>query len=162
MARSVSNTGGGGFRPVSETVLMSRPAEPAGHPRSALASGTLLSDRFLVEDWVGRGGMGDVYRGRDLSTQSMVAIKVIARFEPEDTDRFMREAAVLATLSHPAIVRYVAHGAAPSGNPFLVMAWLCGRDLSARLIEAPLTAAETFALARRVCEGLQVAWCTAT
>ena len=157
MARTVSNTGGGGFRPVSETVLMSRPAEPAGHPRSALAAGTLLSDRFLVEDWIGRGGMGDVYRGRDLSTQTTVAIKVIARFEPEDTDRFMREAAVLATLSHPAIVRYVAHGAAPSGNPFLVMSWLCGRDLSARLIESPLTAAETFALTRRVCEGLQVA-----
>jgi len=157
MARSVSHTGGGGFRPVSETVLLTRPALPPAHPRSALAAGTLLSDRFLVEEWIGRGGMGDVYRGRDLSTQSTVAIKVIARFEPEDTDRFMREASVLATLSHPAIVRYVAHGAAPSGNPFLVMAWLCGRDLSARLVEAPLTAEETWVLARRVCEALQVA-----
>ncbi|HTU63290.1 MAG TPA: serine/threonine-protein kinase, partial [Polyangiales bacterium] len=64
---------------------------------------------------------------------------------------------MLATLSHPAIVPYIAHGYMPSGNPFLVMRWLHGRDLASRLSTAPLTAAETWLLARRVCEGLSFA-----
>jgi eukaryotic-like serine/threonine-protein kinase len=126
-------------------------------PSPPLAEGVLLSERFLVESWVSRGGMGDVYRGRDLRLDTAVAIKAIARFEPEDAKRFVREAAVLATLSHPAIVPYIAHGYMPSGNPFLVMRWLQGRDLASRLLVAPLTAAETWLLARRVCEGLSVA-----
>jgi len=139
---------------IKETVNLGLPAPDVG---LSLAEGALLSERFLVENWVSRGGMGDVYRGRDLRTEAAVAIKSIARFEPEDSKRFVREAALLATLSHPAIVPYIAHGYLPSGNPFLVMRWLHGRDLAARLTTAPLTAAETWLLARRVCEGLSFA-----
>jgi eukaryotic-like serine/threonine-protein kinase len=139
---------------IKETVELGLPAPEPGPP---LAEGVLLSERFLVQSWVSRGGMGDVYRGRDLRTEALVAIKSIARFAPEDAKRFVREASVLATLSHPAIVPYIAHGHMPSGTPFLVMRWLHGRDLASRLSISPLTAAETWLLARRVCEGLSVA-----
>lgn len=145
----------GNHENVVETVELGLVA--AVGPAAPLARGALLSERFLVDEWVSRGGMGDVYRGRDLVDQSLVAIKAIARIHPEDKKRFVREAAVLATLSHPAIVQYVAHGYMPCGNPFLVMRWLHGRDLASRLASSPLSAAETWLLVRRVCEGLQVA-----
>ncbi|MET0384542.1 MAG: protein kinase [Polyangiales bacterium] len=143
---------------VSETTPLNWPPPPSlRHARCVLEAGTVLSDRFQVEAWVGSGGMGDVYRGRDLTTDAAVAIKVVARFDPEDAERFGREVVLLAGLSHPAIVRYVAHGATPSGNPFLIMAWLSGGDLATRLRNGPLTAAETWSLLERICSALEVA-----
>ena len=55
-----------------------------------------------------------------------------------DAARFQREANVLATLRHPGIVRYVAHGRAESGEPYLAMEWLEGEDLAERLARGPL------------------------
>ncbi len=54
-------------------------------------------------------------------------------------ERFLREASFLAQLEHPSIVRYVAHGAAADGTPFLAMEWLNGEDLAARLVRARLS-----------------------
>src|ERR1700712_277852 len=100
MSRTVEGT----REMIKETVDLGQHADSSPDLSPTLVQGVLLSERFLVENWVSRGGMGDVYRGRDLRTDAAVAIKSIARFEPEDTKRFVREAAVLATLSHPAIV----------------------------------------------------------
>src|SRR5205814_2336371 len=74
-----------------------------------------------------------------------------------DANRFAQEAVVLAELSHPAIVRYVAHGKTPDGALFLAMEWLDGEDLSERLARSPLTIEESLALLRRSCEGISVA-----
>src|SRR5258708_35687219 len=107
--------------------------EPGDCP--PLASGfretIVVADRFVVERLAGRGGMGLVYRAVDRVSGEPVAIKVIADDEG-DAPRFAREAQLLAELDHPAIVRYVAHGATAEGKPYLVMEWLRGDELGPR------------------------------
>jgi len=101
--------------------------------------------------------MGEVYRGRDHATGQPVAIKVLSEDRGHRSERFAREAELLAELSHPGIVRYVSHGALPSGELFLVLEWLDGEDLRSRLEREALTIGESVTLATRVAEALGVA-----
>jgi eukaryotic-like serine/threonine-protein kinase len=117
----------------------------------------LLEDRYVVEHRIGAGGMGEVFRGRDRVTGEVVAIKVLSDTRAHRTARFAREIRLLAELSHPGIVRHIAHGETPAGELFLVMEWLDGEDLEDRLARAPLTPFESIALAVRVAEALGVA-----
>ena len=55
--------------------------------------------------------MGSVWKVRDLTTQRVVAVKLLHDASPEQARRFVREAALLAQLAHPGIVEYVAHDA---------------------------------------------------
>jgi hypothetical protein len=121
-----------------------------------LREGDVLANRFIVERFAGRGGMGTVYRALDRVSGSRVALKVLAR-RGQDDDRFAQEARVLSQLTHPAIVCYVAHGTTSLGQPFLAMEWLNGEDLAARLARAPLTAFESLAVVRRIAAGLSAA-----
>lgn len=90
--------------------------------------GTLLNDRYLVEEELGGGGFGTVWRCQDGGLKRDVAIKVLARHDQESLDRFRREAVILARLSHPAIVTVHDIGA-HDGHPFIVMELLDGTDL---------------------------------
>jgi len=70
--------------------------------------GAVIDERFRVDEVIGRGGMGTVYRGMQLSINRDVAIKVL-RAELSDREvaleRFFREAKVISALSHPKIGR---------------------------------------------------------
>jgi eukaryotic-like serine/threonine-protein kinase len=101
--------------------------------------------------------MGEMFRGRDRVSGQPVAIKVISDRRDHHRARFAREVQLFAELSHPGIVRYIAHGTTPSGAPFLVMEWLDGEDLLRRLEREPLTMGESVALAIRVAETLGAA-----
>jgi hypothetical protein len=124
-------------------------------PTPRLGKGEILSERFVIESLAGCGGMGTVYRALDRVSGTSVAIKVMARCREHDA-RFAQEARVLSELTHPAIVRYVAHGATSQREPFLAMEWLEGEDLARRLTRTGLSVAETLSVARRVAEGLSV------
>ena len=87
--------------------------------------GKVLAERFELLVEAARGGMGSVWRGRDLKTGQMVAIKVLTLDTTSDQARFEREASVLAGQQHPNIVRYVTHGAS-EGVRFLVQEWVDG------------------------------------
>jgi tetratricopeptide (TPR) repeat protein len=100
--------------------------------------------------------MGEVFRALDQTTGEAVAVKVLLERTGRDTARFEREARVLAELAHPSIVRYLAHGVTPSGEPYLAMEWLDGEDLWSRLMREGLTVAETLTLGSRVAKAL--AW----
>src|SRR5215203_5279898 len=117
-------------------------------------SGEVIDGRFTIEDLAGAGGMGQVYRTRDLRSGGLVALKVLHDAEQLEIDRFAREAQVLATLSHPGIVRYIGSGTTAEGGPYLVMEWLPGETLSARLRRTQITLAESLALGRRVASAL--------
>jgi len=140
-----------------EAVAISEPTASAALPGTRLEAGDVVGDRFRIERLAGSGGMGSVYRAEDLATGAHAAVKVTGRQTAAVRDRFRREAAVLAELSHPCIVRYVAHGLTPQGLPFLAMDWLEGEDLCERLARERLDAAESLAVLRRACEGLAVA-----
>ena len=101
-----------------------------------------------------KGGMGVVYRATDRQTGAQVAVKVMQGTDSDTQLRFEREATILASLDHPAIVRYVAHGTLPDGKPFLAMEWVEGETLQARLERTGLTIDETVAMGRRVAAAL--------
>ena len=134
----------------------SRGGEPGGAAlaRLTMLKGEVISGRFEVEHLSGAGGMGQVYRARDLSTGEAVAIKVLYQVGALEIERFAREAELLATLRHPNIVRYIGGGAAPGGGPYLAMEWLEGEPLSERLKHVHLTLGESLALGVRVASAL--------
>jgi eukaryotic-like serine/threonine-protein kinase len=119
-----------------------------------MRQGEVVAGRFELKRRVGSGGMGEVYRALDRDSGEVVAVKVLHGKHASDSARFMREAEVLAELSHPGIVRYVAHGTAASGEPYMTMEWLAGEDLGERLQRAPLTVEETVTLVARAAEAL--------
>ncbi|HEX3474991.1 MAG TPA: protein kinase, partial [Kofleriaceae bacterium] len=119
--------------------------------------GTVLGDRFEIEQAVQTGGMGEVFRARDRVSGELVAIKLLADERDHRAARFEREVELLSELSHPGIVRYISHGVTPSGLLFLAMEWLDGEDLKHRLRRAPLTMGEAVTLATRVAQALTAA-----
>jgi hypothetical protein len=114
----------------------------------------VIDERFTIEQLAGFGGMGQIYRARDRRSGGLVALKVMHDAERLELDRFAREAQVLATLSHPGIVRYIDSGITAEGEPYLVMEWLSGETLSSRLQRTQLTLPEALALGRRVASAL--------
>jgi len=119
-----------------------------------IGPGTLVGERFRIEQIAGSGGMGVVYRAHDGSTASTVALKVLTDDTADAADRFAREARVLSGLDHPAIVRHVAHGKTPDGSPWLAMEWLEGEDLAAHLARQGMRISETMVLAERLADAL--------
>jgi serine/threonine protein kinase len=114
----------------------------------------IIAERFAIESLIGKGGMGEVYRARDLASGEMVALKLVELDESDASERFAREARLLCSLHHPRIVRYIAHGVA-RGQRYLAMEWLEGEDLAHRLTRTGLTPAQSAELVARVAEGLQ-------
>jgi serine/threonine-protein kinase len=88
---------------------------------------------YLANDVIGRGGMGEVYKGVRVETGELVALKVLhAQFqgEKDQLERFFREAEVTTQLASPHIVRVIDRGRAPDGSPYLAMELLVGYDLA--------------------------------
>ena len=92
----------------------------------------LIADRFELQDLLGRGGMGEVYRARDTQTGEAVAVKalnpeILAR-DPSLLERFIREGEALRQLNHPNIVRMIA-AVEEDGRHYLVMEYIRGGSL---------------------------------
>ena len=117
-----------------------------------------IAGRFVVESVAGVGGMGTVYRAHDEQTGQTVALKLIhASDKAHVTERFVREAELLAELRHPGIVAYLAHGVIETGESYLAMEWLEGEVLSRRLARGALSLPESLTLLRRAAEALALA-----
>jgi tetratricopeptide (TPR) repeat protein len=119
-------------------------------------------ERFLVERLAASGGMGRVYRARDADSGEAVALKVLdargaAGTRSRALERFAREARLLAQLRHPGIVRFIAFGTTPRGEPYLAMEWIDGETLAARLSRGPLSLQETLALTTALASALATA-----
>lgn len=117
-------------------------------------------DHFAVDQMIGGGGMGAVFRGRDLRLDRVVAIKVIpsARRDPETLRRFRLEAQAAAKLDHPNIARVYYVGEAEQWN-YIVFEFIDGvniRDLVE--MEGPLSVDDAVYYTRQVAEALQHAY----
>ena len=115
--------------------------------------------RYEIVEELRRGGMAAVYRAYDPRFEREVALKVLppqllhdATFEA----RFKREAKVIATLEHPAIVPVHDFGE-ENGQPYLVMRLMSGGSLADRLHHGPLTLEQTSRVIGRVAEALDQA-----
>src|SRR5688500_2877836 len=101
--------------------------------------------------------MGVVYRARDRTNGAPVAVKMLQSEQSFSEERFLREAQVLADLSHPAIVAYVASGMAELHRPYIAMEWLEGQTLWKRLEEELHGVRETLIVGMRIAEALGAA-----
>lgn len=104
--------------------------------------GQVISGRYRIEDLIGEGGFGAVYRAIHTGTGDVVAIKVLRNDQlssPEMVQRFQQEAAVTAKLKQPHTVRVFDFGQMDSGELYIAMEFLDGRVLSKLLAdESPL------------------------
>lgn len=121
-----------------------------------MRTGTVIKERYTIEALAGRGGMGSVYKARDPDGRT-VALKVLSRDLPHLEERFVREAHMLMALRHPAIVRCLDMDTTAAGERFLVLEWLDGIDLRARLRLTPLALDEALPLIGRLAEALGMA-----
>jgi serine/threonine protein kinase/Tol biopolymer transport system component len=121
-------------------------------PGSRFASYEILSV-------IGEGGMGRVFRARDLKLQRDIAVKVLpdsVAGDPERIARFEREARTLATLNHPHIAH--VYGLEDTGDGHaLLMECVEGEDLAQRIARGPIPWHEAAPIARQIAEALEAA-----
>jgi hypothetical protein len=114
--------------------------------------------KYEIVKPLGRGGMGAVYQAFDPVLEREVALKVMlpeTAGDPEQKQRFEREARAVARLSHPGIVTVFDLGYHTDGSPYIVMELLKGRDLHARMREEPpLSLAQKVSIVAQVLDGL--------
>ncbi len=123
---------------------------------SPFKAGTVLEHRYRIDIEVGRGGMGVVYRGTDLTLNRPVAIKALRASDADATvlSRFLREARSLAKVEHPGVVPVYAVGR-DEGVYYMVMKFVEGRTLQLVLKqESPLDAARARKYLTDVCGAL--------
>jgi eukaryotic-like serine/threonine-protein kinase len=108
---------------------------------------------------LGAGGMGEVYRARDVKLGREVALKILpASFttDPDRVARFRREAQVLASLNHPHVGAIYGLDDA-DGTQFLVLELVEGESLDKRIARGPIPVDEALAIARQTAEALEAA-----
>ena len=124
-----------------------------------LEPGLCLDSRYEIACLLGTGGMGEVYRARDLKLGRDVALKVLPQLlamQEDSLARFKWEARVLALLTHPNI-RAIHDLVEAEGVHFAVMEYLEGDTLRHRMARGALPQAEALAVAADIAEGLAAA-----
>ena len=114
---------------------------------------------YKVTAELGRGGMGVAYKAEDTKLDRTVALKFLAPHLLEDEEarkRFRREAKAAAGLSHPNICTVYEIGE-EGGQTFLVMEFIEGEGLDAKIERGPLSLKEALGFARQVADGLAAA-----
>ena len=137
------------------------PREPFRPSYRGVAPGTRLNGIYEIDQMIGAGGMGEVYKCHEIQTGAAVAIKMLLPDMAENDAAlalFRREAAALHHLPHDAIVRYFLFTVEPAlQRPYLAMEFVDGRSLSDILADGPLTFEALVKLMRRIASGLQAA-----
>ncbi|PYQ35445.1 MAG: hypothetical protein DMF57_03070 [Acidobacteria bacterium] len=132
-------------------------------PIADLASGALFANRYRIDQILGRGGMGVVYKATDTQLDETVAIKTlpgdVMTRSPEDLERFKREIRLARKITHRNVLRTYDYGEA-EGVYFISMEFVRGYTLAELLDEATghrLVPRLTMGIGRQICRGLQAA-----
>jgi serine/threonine-protein kinase len=134
------------------------PAPDHDCPSGPLRAGHLIS-AYRIEKLVGMGGMGWVYHARHELTARSVALKILREDQlafDRSIDRMMREASILASVSHAGIPRFFECGMLDDGRPWIAMELVEGDSLSQRM-RGPLDADHVIDLVASVAEVLAAA-----
>src|SRR6202163_1891075 len=124
----------------------------------SLTSGTRLGPYEILSP-LGAGGMGEVYRAKDTRLDRTVAVKILPSHlsdDPEAQQRFEREARTISSLNHPHIC--VLHDVgSQDGTSYLVMEYLQGESLEARLQKGALPWKQALECGVQICDALEKA-----
>jgi serine/threonine-protein kinase len=150
----------GFFARISQTVKKNEEQRSVVQQADAkLGIGELVNGRYRLDEELGRGGMGVVYRACDLQNQCDVAVKIIHDdlLNERSIQQFLREAEFTARLDHPHIVSIREHGTTEAEGislPFLVMELVTGITLDEVGV---LTYVTIIDIAKQICEALHFA-----
>jgi eukaryotic-like serine/threonine-protein kinase len=120
--------------------------------------GTWFAGRYLIEELVGDGPLGRIYRARDGAERRALAVRVLAgerAADPVARSRFQRQAELARRLDHPNVVPVAELGTSREGLPFLVTDYVPGQALSQIVArEGPFDRARATAILRQIASGL--------
>jgi serine/threonine-protein kinase len=120
----------------------------------------LVPGRYRLTGLLGRGGMGEVYRGTDLRLKRDVAIKLLSPEKAADDEarwRLLHEAQAAATLDHPHVCPVYDSGESADGRAYIVMQYAEGQTLADVLQQREMSAEEALQLATQVAAALGAA-----
>ncbi len=125
--------------------------------KDSLSVGELIGNNYEILGVVGAGGMGVVYRSRDVKLQRIVALKFLPKSlndDPREREYFLSEARMASSLDHPNIG--VIHGIEETvdGRAFIVMAFYDGLSLAQKMNAAPVNTLEAIEIASQIAQGL--------
>jgi serine/threonine-protein kinase len=117
------------------------PDQPPGEPPDPFI-GRTLKGTYFIQQKVGGGGMGQVYKATHVTLDAPVAVKILKKAllaDPSVVQRFQREARAASRLRHPNVISVTDFGQIEDGTLFMAMEYVAGRNL-ARIIaeESPL------------------------
>ncbi|MCB9596265.1 MAG: protein kinase [Sandaracinaceae bacterium] len=124
-----------------------------------MKAGHVLAERYRLVERLGEGGMGEIWRAEQVALGRDVAVKMVRAdyrgASTEATERFRREAALIAKVDHRNVVDVVDYGTEPDGTQYLVMPLLPGETLLERTSRPePPTLGELLTWIRGVLGGL--------
>jgi len=123
-----------------------------------LAVGEVVGGNYQILGQVGKGGMGVVYRARDLKLERSVALKFLpdeVTVSEKDKQRFIKEARLAAALDHPNIGAIYGIESTQDGRTFIVMAFYEGQSLAKRIhFDGPMNLSEILDIAKQMARGL--------
>jgi serine/threonine protein kinase/tetratricopeptide (TPR) repeat protein len=130
-------------------------------PAQTLKPGDAVGKGYVVERFLGGGGMGQVYLARDTLLNRQVAVKILhsaVAAHPEADARFQHEAQAMSRVVHPNVVGIHAFGGFTTADGtearFLVMEYVEGHSLEQALLQGPLPLREVLTLTRQIASGL--------
>jgi len=144
---------------MQEAFALAPQPDPAAVPdrvRRALPAGTLIAERYAVQQRVGEGSFGDVYRAYDADVPGhVVALKLLHRPSPSEEARktALRELRLIASVFHPSVVHFKDHGWYQD-RLWFVMPWYEGETLEDRIKREPLSRGEAHAIFTALAEAL--------
>ena len=126
----------------------------------SLGPGTIIDDSLLIEELIGQGGMGSVYRAAQPSLGRLVALKMLPELrliDEESRQRFKREARALALFEHKNIVAFYNYGIWKEQTPYITMEFLQGQGLDSIIAAGKISAERIRHLLLQVCDALDYA-----
>lgn len=134
-----------------------------GYAAAALPRGTVIAG-YRIEDPIGQGGMGVVYRATQINLERPAALKILSdelSDEPGFVESFFHEARVAANLTHPNIVQAYAAGTTKEGINYFAMELVEGESLDIKLKRTgPLAPIPAMHVALQLAKALEYAWNT--
>lgn len=122
----------------------------------ALEIGSLLRDRYRIDEVLAQGGMGAIYRAFDVSLNIVVAVKENLFASEESSRQFQAEARILANLRHPNLPRVTDHFVIPEQGQYLVMDFVPGLDLKEIIVrDGAIKEDDAIRIGKSACSALE-------
>jgi len=142
---------------IEQRLLADESSVPITRPLVVVPQAKLHFSDYVLEQLLGTGGMGKVFRAIEKTTGKKVAVKTLHKSRLSDeraVSQFAQEAQILAKLRHPNIVGVQGLGRFPGGGYFIVMDFVDGIDLQSRLEEGPLPLDGVVSIVREVAHAI--------